>query len=102
MLVLETKIAKKQASASRPLVDSQEPPPHFPTMKMTFILPDGLARQLQSTYPREKQSQVVTGLLAKKLRAGESQLAKACRGANRLKQLALDVEDWEKLNLHDR
>ena len=71
-------------------------------MKMTFTLPDGLARQFQSAYPREKQSQVVAGLLAKKLRAEDNQLAKACRGANSLKQVEKDMEDWEKLNLHDQ
>ena len=71
-------------------------------MKMTFTLPDRLARRFQSAYPQEKQSQVVVGLLVKKLRADDHQLAKACRGANRLKQLEQDMEDGEKLNLHDR
>jgi hypothetical protein len=64
-------------------------------MKMTFTLPDGLARQFQSAYPQSKQSQVVAGLLAKKLRAEDPQLAKACRGANRLKQVEQDTEVWE-------
>ena len=71
-------------------------------MKMTFTLPDSLARQFRSAYPQEKRSQVVAGLLAKKLRAEDSQLAKACRGANSLKQVEKDMEDWEKLNLHDQ
>jgi len=71
-------------------------------MKMTFNLPDGLARQFQSTYPQEQQSGVVAGLLAKELRADDNQLAKACRGANSLKQVEKDMEDWEKLNLHDQ
>ena len=71
-------------------------------MKMTFILPDALARQFQTAYPQEKQSQVVAGLLAKKLRAGDDRLAKACRGANSLKRVQKDTEAWEELNLHDR
>ncbi len=71
-------------------------------MKMTFKLPDSLARQFQSAYPQKKRSQVVAGLLARKLRAEDNQLAKACRGANSLKQVEKDMEDWEKLNLHDR
>lgn len=69
---------------------------------MTFTLPDALARQFQSTYPQKQQSQVVAGLLAKKLRANDTQLAKACRGANGLRQVEKDMEDWEKLNLHDQ
>jgi hypothetical protein len=70
-------------------------------MKMTFTLPDNLARQFQSAYPQEQQSQVVAGLLAKKLRSDDNQLAKACRGANSLKQVEQGMEDWEKLNVHD-
>ena len=101
-LVFESKAAKNSDGVPRMFVDSQEPQPHFSTMKMTFTLPDGLARQFQSAYPQEKQSQVVAGLLAKKLRAQDNQLAKACRGANSLKQVAKDVGDWVKLNLHDR
>jgi hypothetical protein len=101
-LVFESKAAKNSDSAPRMFVDSQEPQPHSSTMKMTFTLPDGLARQFQSAYPQEKQSQVVAGLLAKKLRAQDNQLAKACRGANSLKQVAKDMGDWEKLNLHDQ
>jgi hypothetical protein len=69
---------------------------------MTFTLLDGSAQQLQTAYPKAKQSQVVAGLLAKKLRADDSQLAVACRGANSLKQVEKDMEDWEKLNLHDQ
>lgn len=71
-------------------------------MKMTFTLPDGLARQFQSAYPQEKQSQVVAGLLAKKLRTEDKQLARACRGANSLKEVAKEMVDWERLNLHDQ
>lgn len=71
-------------------------------MKMTFTLPDVLARQFQSAYPQEKRSQVVAGLLAETLRAPNNQLAKACRGANRLKPVEKDMEGWEKLNLHDQ
>jgi hypothetical protein len=63
-------------------------------MKMTFTLPDGLARQFQSAYPQAKQSQVVAGLLAKKLRAGDNGLAKVCRGANSLKQVEKDMAHW--------
>lgn len=71
-------------------------------MKMTFTLPDSLARQFQSTYPQEQQSRVVACLLARKLRAEDNQLAKACRGANSLKQVEQDMENWEKLNLYDQ
>lgn len=84
-----------------PSIDSQELEPHSSNMKMTFTLPDGLARQFQSACPPEQHSQVVAGLLARKLRADDHQLAKACRGANRLKQVEKDMEDWERLNLHD-
>ena len=61
-----------------------------------------MARQFQSAYPQVRQSQVVAGLLAKKLRAEDNRLAKACRGANGLRQVEKDMEDWEKLNLHDQ
>lgn len=85
-----------------PSIDSQELEPHSSNMKMTFTLPDGLARQFQSACPPEQHSQVVAGLLARKLRADDHELAKACRGANRLKQVEKDMEDWESLNLHDQ
>jgi hypothetical protein len=83
-LVFEAKPAKKWASAAPLSVDSQKPQPHSSTMRMTCILPDGRARLLRSAYPQEKLSQVMAGLLAKKLRADDNQLAKACRGANGL------------------
>ncbi|MBI2927156.1 MAG: hypothetical protein HYY24_15780 [Verrucomicrobia bacterium] len=70
-------------------------------MKMTFTLPDPLARRFQEAYPQEEQSRVVAGLLAQKLRVADDELAKACRGANRLERVAEDMKDWEQLNLHD-
>lgn len=63
-------------------------------MSMTFIVPDGLARQFQSAYPQAKQSQVVTGLLAKRLRARDNHLAEACRDANSLMQVEKDMDNW--------
>jgi len=67
-------------------------------MKMTFALPEELARRFQAAYPKKQHSRIVTALLAKKLRLDEHQLAEACRGANSLRQVAKDMEDWEKLN----
>jgi hypothetical protein len=68
---------------------------------MTFTLPDDLARRFQAAYPPRKQSRVVAGLLARILRRAEDPLAKACRGANGLKQVAEEMKDWEALNLRD-
>jgi len=71
-------------------------------MKLTFTLPDRLARRFQAAYPPAKQSRVVAGLLARKLRVEEEEeMAKSCRGANRLKEVADDMQDWERLNLCD-
>ena len=70
-------------------------------MKMTFTLPDGLARRFRSAYPTDRQSRVVADLLARKLRGEDAAMAKACRGANRLKQIEKDMVDWEQLNLHE-
>ena len=70
-------------------------------MKLTFTLPDHLARRFQAAYPAEKQSRVVAGLLARKLRVEDAEMARACRGANRLKAVAADMKDWEQLNLRD-
>ena len=67
-------------------------------MKMTFALPEELARRFQAAYPKKQHFRIVTALLAKKLRLDEHQLAQACRGANNLRQVAKDMEDWEKLN----
>lgn len=69
-------------------------------MKMTFTLPESVARRFQTAYPKKKHSQIVTDLLAKKLRVDDRQMAKACRGANGLTQVNQDMEDWEKLNGH--
>jgi hypothetical protein len=71
-------------------------------MKMTFTLPDALAHQFQAAYPQAKQSQLVAGFLVNKLRGEEEDLAEACRGANRLRQVEKDMADWEQLNRHDR
>jgi hypothetical protein len=71
------------------------------TMKMTFTLPDDLGHRFQVAYPPKEQSRVVAGLLARTLRRAEDPLAKACRGANRLKQVAAEMRDWEALNLRD-
>ena len=68
---------------------------------MTFTLPDDLAHRFQAAYPPVQQSRVVAGLLARTLRVAEDPLAKACRGANGLKQVAAEMKDWEALNLHD-
>lgn len=70
-------------------------------MQMTFTLPDLLARRFAAAFPRAKRSQVVATLLAKKLRREDEAMAKACRAANRLKQVEQDVQDWEKLNVCD-
>lgn len=70
-------------------------------MKLTFTLPDRLAHRFQAAYPQEKQSGLVAGLLARKLRVPDEEMAKACRGANRLKAVAADMKDWEQLNLCD-
>ena len=68
-------------------------------MKLTFTLPDRLAVRFQAAYPQEEQSRVVAGLLARKLRVEDEEMAQACRGANRLKEVAADMKDWEQLNL---
>ena len=70
-------------------------------MKLTFTLPDRLARRFQAVYPPAKQSRVVAGLLARKLRVEDEEMAKSCRGANRLKEVAADMQDWEQLNVCD-
>jgi len=70
-------------------------------MKVTFTLPDRLARRFQAAYPPAKQSRVVAGLLARKLRVEDDEMAKACRGANRLKGVAVEMKDWEQLTLCD-
>ena len=69
---------------------------------MTFTLPENVARRLHAVYPKKKHSQIVAELLAKKLRMGDQQLARACRSANGLKRVERDMEDWEKLNGCDR
>ena len=71
-------------------------------MKMTFTLPEKLARRFQATYPKKRQSQIMADLLARKLRADEQQLEKACRGANTLKQVTKDMADWERLSSYDK
>jgi hypothetical protein len=76
--------------------------PHPLPMKMTFTLPEAVARRFQAAYPKKKHSQIVAQLLAKKLRMDDQQLARACRGANGLRHVEKDMEDWEKLNGFDQ
>ena len=70
-------------------------------MKMTSTLPEELARRFQADYPKKKHSQIVAHLLAKKLRMEDQHLARSCRGANSLRHVEKDMEDWEKLNGFD-
>jgi hypothetical protein len=51
-LVFEAKAGKKSHCASSLFVDNHGLQPHSSTMKMTFTLPDGSARQFQSAYPQ--------------------------------------------------
>jgi hypothetical protein len=71
-------------------------------MKMTFTLPEKLARRFQATYPKKRQSKSVADSLARKLRADEQQLERACHGANTLKQVTKEMEDWERLSTYDK
>lgn len=68
-------------------------------MKLTFILPEAVARRFQAAYPKKRQSEIVANLLVKKMRLDDQQLARACREANALKQVEKDGADWEKLNV---
>ncbi len=70
-------------------------------MKVTFELPPPLVQRFRSHVPSGERSKFVAKLIAKKLRAEGSTLAKAAQKANRLRRVNSDMKSWEALNVHE-
>ena len=67
-------------------------------MKMTFEIATPVALRFKSAVPSGKRSGLVTDLLAQRLSMEEASLEAACRKANRLERVNLEMKDWERLN----
>jgi len=61
------------------------------TRKMTFSLPQDLAREFLRRVPVNNRSQYVAAAIADKLREREQQIARACDAANQSADI-LDIE----------
>jgi hypothetical protein len=70
-------------------------------MKVKFRSCEQLAQNCQSEHRHEKRSQAAGGFAAKKLRINENHLTKACHGANSLKLVEKDMEEWAGVALQD-
>jgi hypothetical protein len=67
-------------------------------MRITLSLPDELARRFLAAVPGRKRSAVVARLLEDELRRHEQDLERACRAANRDKELASETSEWQGID----
>jgi hypothetical protein len=67
-------------------------------MKMTFEIATPVAVRFRALVPSGKRSELVTGLLAKRLKMEAASVEAACRRANDLKTVSRDMKDWDRLN----
>jgi hypothetical protein len=64
-------------------------------MRMTFSLPDALARRFLAGVPFRERSATIAKLLEKELAKRDKALEAACRAANADKALNADIDDWQ-------
>ena len=65
--------------------------------KMTFTIPEDLARQFLKTVPARRRSSYVSEAIEAKLRERESRLRRACDAANRDLDVAAIEGEWESI-----
>ncbi len=64
-------------------------------MRMTLSIPDAVAHRFQAAVPARQRSRLVTRLLQNELSERDSSLAAACRAANRDRDLAREIDEWQ-------
>ena len=67
-------------------------------MRITLSIPDAVARRFQVAVPPRQRSRLVTRLLEETLSRHDDLLAAACRGANRDKALAREIDAWQSFD----
>jgi hypothetical protein len=66
--------------------------------KMTFTLPEDLARQLLKRVPAQDRSRYVTEAIAARLREREERMIRACEVANSHSDVLAIEEEWKALD----
>ena len=64
-------------------------------MRMTFSLPDTLARRFRASFSPRQRSAVVVKLLEKELADQEHDLEAACHAANADEALNEEIVEWQ-------
>jgi len=67
-------------------------------MRITFSIPDAVARRFQAAVPARHRSRLVTRLLERELLDRDNSLAAACRAANDDHDLVREVEEWQSFD----
>ena len=70
-------------------------------MKLTFSIPDPVARRFLERVPSGRRSPLVARLLAAQLDQEQDDLVRACQQANANPALHQEMADWEALNEHE-
>lgn len=65
--------------------------------KMTFTLPEDLARQFVRRVPARDRSRYVTEAIAARLRERDERLIRACEAANRDPDVLAIEQEWDAL-----
>jgi len=66
--------------------------------KMTFSIPEGLAREFLRTVGPRNRSKYVAGALARRLKAEEASLARACDVANSSEDVRAIEEEFDAIS----
>lgn len=67
-------------------------------MRVTFSIPDNLAKKFQSTVPPRRRSRLISKLLNDELKKREKLLEKACISANNDTALNQDIDEWQSFD----
>ena len=67
-------------------------------MRLTFTIPDNLARDLQSLVPSGERSSIIARLLKEELNKPRELLIKACHSASNDRETEKTVDEWQGFN----
>jgi len=66
-------------------------------VKMTFEVPDAIAKAFKSSVPAGMRSKFVADAMRTKATHEEAELRKLCERVNRSKKLAAEAKEWDTL-----
>jgi metal-responsive CopG/Arc/MetJ family transcriptional regulator len=71
---------------------------YFGAMRVTFSIPDLLAKKFQSVIPSRRRSQLISKLLSDELQKHEKSLEAACISANNDTILNKEIDEWQSFD----